>query len=390
MLKYRVLLLMIFIAVIGCDNNHVVQLMPGDEIVFDLPFEQTLIPIGYCDRGDTQNSFYYFADFRTSKKIACFNRQGKLSNIINLKSLIKNNAPWYTTQVRSIDSIAAISSNPNELFFFNNDEEVQHQADILPIKYGRTTYSILNGTRSPDLNFDVCYSDIEPNYDDCRDSASGKMDWGKWHATLYSGPALARITHLFSDSPVVTLQFAGLQSRFMKAGTLSGSPVFFNSGTSLYYANTYSDTFYQFDITSSQLIHKVHLQSAYSNMGAPFSTISVSNNDAQAHGDMVRSTKGVIREGKYDKYRKLIYLMFYHEVPADIKPIHKGEHRAWSLFIYNEQLEKLAEIPFKADTYLPQSLIVNPEGILLKKMDINLEERSYKQTFQQFKIGFIQ
>jgi hypothetical protein len=385
-MQQKYLLVPFMMLLIGCVNSmQKVKLIPLKTIVFDLPFEPTLIPIGYCDRSDTQNSFYYFADFRTTKQIAFCNTEGKIVAITDLKPLIKDNVPWYTMQVRARDSIAAISANDHKIIFFNSMGHIIHQCVMPSLNYHGIIYNIMNGPMPPDLNFRHCFSDINPSRYNFYDTLSGKIDWHKRHAAYYSGPTMVRITNQFSDSPVISLQFIGLQDRFMHPHYTSGDPVYLNSETSFYYTNTYADSFYKLNIENGDVISKVRLSSVYSNMGAQ-SITGTTGEAVQTQGDMVRSTKGVIREGKYDRYRKLIYLMFYHEVPADAKPIHKGEHRPWSMFIYNEQLEKLAEIPFKADTYVPQSLIVNQEGILLKKMDINPEERSYKQTFQQFSI----
>jgi len=386
MKQYGVLLLIVFIVISSCNKYERAKLIAGDEIVFDLPFEPTLIPIGYCNRGDTQNSFYYFADFRTSRQIACCNHRGNVFKTINLKSLIDDYDLWYTMQVRSLDSFAAISSDQNELFLFNGDGVlIQHQK-IPYTKYKNGYYDIYNGPQPPDQGWDHCYTGIGFIRAPFIDTATGNVDWDAWYAVANPGPALAKITGLFSGNPKVSLQLEGIQSRGLQKGQAMPSYyTYANSDANLYYTNCYSDTLYRFD-DQGNLTGSVPLKSSYSNIGALPISIAADGDIAQAHSDTVRDLKGVIREGKYDKYRKLIYLMFYHEVPVDAKPINKGEHRAWSMFIYNEQLEKLAEIPFKADTYLPKSLIVNPAGILLKKIDRDVAGQGYKQVFQQFKV----
>jgi hypothetical protein len=378
-------LVTLMLLLMGCTNGvEKVKLIPGEKIVFDLPFEPTLIPIGYCDRGDTQNSFYYFADFRTSGQIACCNIKGDVITIINLKPWIKDNDPWHFMQVRSMDSIVAISSNYNELFFFNR-QHIIHRQLISPILYKNLSYTIYSGPQPPDQGFNIAFSCIELDPNDFSDPSTGRTNKDSFHAALYRGPALAKYTNLFSDSVQISLIFAGHQARFMPNRANSKLPLYLNSDTKVYYVSCYSDTLYEFDINSGLLSKQVPLVSKYSDIGAR-PGIFTENFDSQAHSDSIRDIKGIVQNGKYDRYRKLIYLMLYHEVPGDSKPIEKGEHRAWSLFIYNEQLEKLAEIPFKADTYLPKGLIVNPEGILLKKIDKDMQEHTYQQTFQQFNI----
>jgi len=386
MKQYGVLLLIVFIVISSCNKYERAKLIAGDEIVFDLPFEPTLIPIGYCDRGDTQNSFYYFADFRTTKKIACCNQQGKVFKTIDLKPWIKDQDLWYTMQVRSLDSFAAISARQNQLFLFNSDGMLIQHTTIPATKYKNVYYKLHNGPQQPDQNWDHCYADIGLTYDSFLDTATGNIDWDAWHSVANPGAALAKITGLFSGNPKVSLQLEGMQSRGTRPGQgMASYFTYANSDTKLFYTNCYSDTLYRFD-NQGNLTGSVPLKSSYSVIGARPISITADGDTAQAHSDELRLCKGIMSECKYDKYRKLIYLMFYHEVPVDAKPINKGEHRAWSMFIYNEQLEKLAEIPFKADTYLPKGLIINPEGILLKKIDKDMQEHTYQQTFQQFNV----
>ena len=372
----------IILLIAGCSSagkQYKVRLIKKELIAFDIDFRCVPQRQGYYEPRNGSPGLFYFADDVTQKKLFFCDSTGKRVSDIDISGL-----PDYwmcSYSVYSMDTIVVISLL-QEVFLLNSKGIFHETTFRVPDWHGHPYMSSTgivpcNAIRNfgyiwviPALNMNV------PAMTLAEDKAYG--------ALKYKGPVLAKIENMTSDSPKVTLQLEGLLKNFLQDSLFAMSvPTFDNDDNSVYYADFYSDTLYKASIETGQVTDKKQITSDYTGIGVK--QIGYAANKQQ-HLDDITNTAATSWFMKYDKYRKYIYLFYHWAVPVNTTPIEQGDHRGWSMLVYNTGLEKIAEFPFeKNGPYDPHATIITPSGIYFRLLKPTTHG-SHKSEYQRFEV----
>lgn len=363
----------------GINKQSKVQLLEKELVSFDIDFRCVPQRQGYYEPSNGGPGLFYFADDVTQKKLFFCDSTGKQVSAIDVSGL-----PDYwmcSYSVYSMDTIVVIDMLQH--IYLLNSKGVFHETTLRIPDWQGHPYMSSTGTVPCNAIRNFGYIWVIPSLktDVPKFSLAEEKEYS---ALKYKGPVLAKIENMTSDSPKVTLQLEGLLKNFMQDSLLSMSvPTFDNDDNAVYYVDFYSDTLYKASIATGQVTGKKQIISDHTSIGVK--QISY-NANGQQHLDDITKTAATSWFMKYDKYRKCIYLFYHWAVPTNTPPIEQGDHRGWSMLIYNTDLEKIAEFPFeKNGPYDPQTTIITPRGIYFRLLKPTTHG-SHKSEYQLFEV----
>lgn len=376
----------LFLSFTACHTKQAgFALIPKQKIMFAGAPEIGFNKFGFVKNRDNNDGFYYFAELFTRKKVYYYDEQGKLIDTIRIPKLMPNDDHVNFVAVKSRDTLMMTSGHDNYFYTFGKGKTYAI-GDFGMLKHNGHTY-VLGGMGKADFVKDVTYSPVSLYVQELMfpDTMSAQDQLRVIFKLYHDGPLLARITQLTTDHPQVQFMMDGFANR-LGLDTFEGgtSKLYTTSDDAIFYHFPECDTLYKLNNTSGKVEKMANIRAAYANIVTgkiPF------GGDGQATYDRDHTEKGIIHYMDYDPYRKLLYLRYYFEVPSTAKPIEKGDHRKWALLVYDDQLRKVGELPFEADSYNPMSLIATPKGLLLEKINTN-KDASSNREFQFFEVAY--
>lgn len=366
----------------SCKQENKIKVESVGSTTFDISFEPYTYGMGYLQGKDTVGC-YYFASFRTNKGYALCSNNGGLIKYTPFKSKIFNGYAA-NTGICAINkgSILVYANDENTLFQLNDTGGIINTVRLNPEWNGYTYDCIGNMMCMPPGGKSVfLIASFRPSFP-LKTGPAGEIER---YDIRYSGPVLGEVEN---GKPGLKWHLAGFQKRYTPPGHEGEMFVKYAlSEDCIFLYTPFCDTLYKLSIAEGKVMKSVVLESKFTELGIKPHKITAEPFNGQDWTNHVIRESGLSWTIKYDPYHKLLYLPMYHAVKPGSEPIseEKSRQRKWSLMVFDENLQKLGEVPFPGETYNPMAMIVTPTELLIQKIDHSAPIR--KTIFERFKIS---
>lgn len=354
---YIVLFLMI--TILSCQNNNDIslgKLYVVDTVKMDLGYASSAKSTFYY--GDS--TFFAFADFRTRKKISIFNEEGLLIREIAVKDLMEEVGHRFISMASSSpDTIALLNPYVNQVYLIDENANLLYQKDYSDLfKQNVELGSLINYQHGKAI-FTISYHDNL--------NKTSEEDWIQFYEDSKEFYKIL-IDTSFYDTVRPILSMNELYNRFIDKGysALEGTHINYLENSFVFYSS-YSDSLYLFNDDGD--INKVI---GMKSKKYPAKVKALTYEEFHKDEEALRENwvaGSFISEVLWDKYRKLYYVFLKHKMIKDVLP--------FSILVYDEDFDKLAEIEMSHEKYLLSAMVGKRGLYLLNQTDDWIRSREY-------------
>jgi hypothetical protein len=337
------------------ESDHNITLVK--EIGIKLPFSPRLKDSGTFEK-DGQ-SFYYFPELTTEKKLLIFNDKGSKVDSVNLISAFEAIGEMQALDLISHDSILCFNYHNGKIALLDSKGVL-----ISVISLGEIVKDSIRIGFSQSGGFyknqSIYFGCGVPNYKEKQPTSEENRLYNKQLG--FEIPHLIEFRNVFDTTKMqIHTYFKGFYKTIISSTDSYGEMPHYtlSNDTSLIVFSWYTDTLFRLNPQTGK-IKKFRLHSDFSKIIVP--PLSIEEELTKSISNNLRVYGAIIRV-HFDPNRNLYYVLFLHHTEGNENG---GEYRDFSLAIYNIDFEKQVEIKYDPEEYIT-SLMCNPQGFILFK-----------------------
>ncbi|PZF72051.1 hypothetical protein [Taibaiella soli] len=311
-------------------------------------------------RIENGKAVYIFPLTETDKHVYFFDENGKKKLVVPLKE-IKQLTDIDRVAVFNYDSIFVSSRYSGNLYLINHEGSVQKRIVLGGLDSLGSTYQLIspgyssflyNGKFLFTLNLAIYQPHLGHN-----------LEVHEYYSIQKHGPYFALYTDPFNNPEKIDTFLNGFFNRFIdtNCNNHDNPRPTFNNDTILF-SSCYSDSLYLIKPGPFRIVNVKKMESSYDRHLLKNDPLPI---DSMDQDEMHRRAEcqGWIKRHLYDPFRHLYIVSIVHSRKDE------DERRSWSVIVLNTKLEKLGEHVFWEDEYVPTSILVHSEGLLIQKRD---------------------
>lgn len=364
---------------------------PKKELTFDVGFPVTRKHTDTYISGGQE--LICFADVSTNKIIHFFTLDGKKQGSIPLDCVIDDGHEIDDFSIVSPDTILVNTLYSNKIYILNRKGECLERIDLDKVVKHE------NGDQFEFYSsaFQDFYSNgsviLGCSYrDNIKEQAptDALENLRYFYSKMFRSPYFLKIDNIFSDSLSYSVGPEAFYHKYVSdtGYVIVESSFYHHDNNRLFCFSAYSDKIFEVGINDLEVKTEIRVKSDHSSLGAD--PIPLNNETVGLLQEKVNEalqTSGIITRLHYDRYRKLYYVMVYHDVPGG-KGAYKNGERPWSLLVYDEQFNKKWETKFDEKEFIGGNILVCKEGLLVSNNVKSREDYDRKKArYMLFQVG---
>jgi len=386
------LFLIVIILINGCiaDKTKTYSDFIVDEVDFDTEMKTQPKFSGVISDITDNNTYIYFSNTVSKKKIKVFDTLGREKWVVHLDSICKSGVEISALSVINRDTIFALIAYSNRLLMLDRNGHVFNEItlDAAPFNDGylyeyfspcvfaadRKSYTLFVGLGVHDAV-------------DNKPSESELTALKSFYTNLWRSSLVGKVDSLFSDNLHYSNGCNIYKRVFPDDSTrlLVESNKFVLNDGKIYVFSWFSDSIFVYsgDFSFEKAIPIV---SEYTSIGfKPVEITTETMNELQRLHNQMLQSNGLISGLYFDSFRGLWYVVVLLEIP---KGYYKEKrYRPWALLIYDKDFKKLKEFEFRENKYKPY-LLVTKRGVYIQKVPKKKKNGAHKTTFSVFQFNF--
>ena len=336
----------------------------------------------------TKAELFYCFNTTTTRKLKFFDINTELIEEIQLDSVLINCKAIDGINIISLDTIVVLSQYTNKLFFLNRKGNIIKQLNLDDIiqKNSDDYYEFSSSINGPfvlnDSTFVLHATHVKSTSVDNSHLTHFEL-LEKVCKNYWKKPNLVTLNHVFDKKPSFIFKYNIYPHIFRKTDSTAflGELFWYNfNKNNIISWSTHSNKILLLNSRANVLSINT-IESNKSKIGDPYFRITKENHSR--FNDILNDhekTSSVISNVLYDSERKIYYIKVLNEVT--LKWFNENNYRPWSLLVYDEEFNKLDEIPFEDKKYSGMMKISN-RGLMI---EVKNEFTDYKNQAVNFEI----
>ena len=380
----------------SCDSdNKSTSTIPSSKLILSdsIRFKTGMITNGnyagtLSSSKNQHDELFYFCNKNTSKKISFFNDKSELIDEVQLDSVLSRCFRIDGLDIISLDSIVILSSYSNNLFFIDRQGSVfkQISLDGLILKNLNDRFTFRSSRSDGRFVLNDSTIVLTATWEE-----NTKIDFSKLsHNELmkevikssWKTPNLVIIHNIFSEKPTIDFNFnihRQVFNQFDSLAFLNFTNWYNFTNNNIIIWSFFSDEVILMD-SKTNILKKESIKSSKYKIGAKYFRINQQGPEKlQAMVNNLGKSSTFISNVLYDTQRKIYYIRILHKIPLDW--FETNYYRPWSLLVYDENFNKLEEIPFEDKKYSGMMKLSNL-GLMIETKKEMTDYKNQEATFE--------